>query len=149
MRFRFIEDRRADYPVTILCDVLAVSPLLVEKYDAAAVRIVDAAMGAVAVDAAAQRFEAEDVGGDVGGASGDAWNLYSSGAVSQVVDLPADGTYVIRARVWADQAGDELAHMTLRLDALEADHLDPQLQALKGMLARIEALVLLAKGRRG
>jgi putative transposase len=26
MRFRFIEDRRADYPVTILCDELAVSP---------------------------------------------------------------------------------------------------------------------------
>ena len=26
MRFRFIEDRRADYPVTILCDVLSVSP---------------------------------------------------------------------------------------------------------------------------
>ena len=26
IEFRFIEDRRADYPVTILCDVLAVSP---------------------------------------------------------------------------------------------------------------------------
>ena len=26
MRFRFIEDRRADYPVMILCDVLGVSP---------------------------------------------------------------------------------------------------------------------------
>ena len=26
MRFRFIEDRRADHPVTILCDVLGVSP---------------------------------------------------------------------------------------------------------------------------
>lgn len=26
LRFRFIEDRRADYPVTILCDVLAVLP---------------------------------------------------------------------------------------------------------------------------
>jgi putative transposase len=26
MRFRFIEDRRADYPVRILCDVLGVSP---------------------------------------------------------------------------------------------------------------------------
>jgi transposase InsO family protein len=26
MRFRFIEDRRADYPVTILCEVLGVSP---------------------------------------------------------------------------------------------------------------------------
>ena len=26
MRFRFIEDRRANYPVTILCDVLGVSP---------------------------------------------------------------------------------------------------------------------------
>ncbi|MET4606900.1 transposase InsO family protein [Bradyrhizobium sp. JR4.1] len=26
MRFRFIEDRRADYPVTILCDMLGVSP---------------------------------------------------------------------------------------------------------------------------
>jgi putative transposase len=26
MRFRFIEDRRADYPVTIMCDALGVSP---------------------------------------------------------------------------------------------------------------------------
>ncbi len=26
MRFRFIEDRRADYPVTIMCGVLSVSP---------------------------------------------------------------------------------------------------------------------------
>jgi len=26
MRFRFIEDRRADYPIRILCDVLGVSP---------------------------------------------------------------------------------------------------------------------------
>jgi hypothetical protein len=26
MRFRFIEDRRADFPVTIMCDVLRVSP---------------------------------------------------------------------------------------------------------------------------
>src|SRR6266540_2536115 len=26
MRFRFIEDRRADYPVTIMCDVLGASP---------------------------------------------------------------------------------------------------------------------------
>ena len=26
MRFRFIEDRRADYPVKIMCEVLAVSP---------------------------------------------------------------------------------------------------------------------------
>ena len=26
MRFRFIEDRRVDYPVRVLCDVLGVSP---------------------------------------------------------------------------------------------------------------------------
>ena len=26
MRFRFIEDCRADYPVTIMCGVLGVSP---------------------------------------------------------------------------------------------------------------------------
>jgi len=26
MRFRFIEDRRADYPVSLMCDVLGVSP---------------------------------------------------------------------------------------------------------------------------
>jgi hypothetical protein len=25
MRFRFIEDRRADYPVTLMCDVLGVA----------------------------------------------------------------------------------------------------------------------------
>ena len=35
----------------------------------------------------------------------------------------------------------------LRLDGAEAEHLDPQVQRLKGMIARIEALVLLAKGR--
>jgi putative transposase len=26
MRFRFIEDRRSDYPVTVICDVLGISP---------------------------------------------------------------------------------------------------------------------------
>jgi hypothetical protein len=26
MRFHFIEDRRADYPVTIMCDVLGIMP---------------------------------------------------------------------------------------------------------------------------
>ena len=26
MRFRFIEDRSADYPVSLMCDVLGVSP---------------------------------------------------------------------------------------------------------------------------
>ena len=26
MRFRFIEDRRADYPVSLMCEVLGVSP---------------------------------------------------------------------------------------------------------------------------
>ena len=121
-----------------IADVLAVSPLLVEKYEAAAARIVDAAMGAVAVDAAAQRFEAEDVGGDVGGASGGAWNLWSSGSVSQVVGLPADGSYVIRAHVWADQAGGELAHMTLRLDALEVGGFDVSATAGAGADHEVE-----------
>ena len=37
----------------------------------------------------------------------------------------------------------------LRLDGAEAEHLDPQIQNLKTVTARIEALVLLAKGRRG
>ena len=36
----------------------------------------------------------------------------------------------------------------LRLDGAEAEHLDPQIQSLKGVTARIEALVLLAKGGR-
>jgi len=36
----------------------------------------------------------------------------------------------------------------LRLDGTEAERLDPQIQSLKTMIARIEALVLLAKGGR-
>jgi hypothetical protein len=35
MRIRFIEDRRADYPVTILCDVLGVSPAAIMPGDRA------------------------------------------------------------------------------------------------------------------
>ncbi|HHO53333.1 MAG TPA: DUF1595 domain-containing protein, partial [Deltaproteobacteria bacterium] len=44
------------------------------------------------------------------------YNLWSRGTLVATFDLPQDGTYLVSARVWADQAGPELASATLGVD---------------------------------
>lgn len=105
-------------------DVLATSPLLVEKYAQAAEDLVTRALDRGAPAATTQRFEAEVVGGDQGGATEDAWNLYTNGVVSADVTIATAGAYTITVRAWAQQAGPDPARMEVRVDGQVAQTFD-------------------------
>jgi hypothetical protein len=51
-----------------------------------------------------------------GGSAGDAWNLWSQGTLTATFEVPTSGPWTASARVWADQAGPELAAATLSVD---------------------------------
>ncbi|MEO1270192.1 MAG: carbohydrate-binding domain-containing protein [Myxococcota bacterium] len=60
--------------------------------------------------------EGNDVQATTGQASNNGYNLWSNGELTATVEVPADGTYTIRARVWGQQCCDGLARMALLLD---------------------------------
>ena len=98
-----------------IADVLSISPLHLEMYQAAAESLIDEALGSASVAEGSQQLEAETVGGSVGSVSGTAWNLFSNGEVTASVELPADGSYRVSVRAWAQQAGPDLAQMSISL----------------------------------
>jgi len=69
---------------------------------------------------ASQRWHAEAESNDVTASTGqpeaDNYNLWSDGELRYTVTLPADGSYVVRARLWADQCCGELARAALHAD---------------------------------
>lgn len=84
-------------------DVLSMPPVLLERYLAAAERVVDAAI----MTPDAERAPIQSAKGK---------SLPSVGEVGKEFDFPQAGEYVLRARAWAQQAGPDKAKMTLRLD---------------------------------
>jgi hypothetical protein len=99
-------------------DVLSISPLLMEKYLNAAEKIAMQAVVAPDADIRTARFDAQrftpekdaylnDQGGRV---------LASTAEVGVDYNFPAEGEYSLRARAYAQQAGDEAAKMELKLD---------------------------------
>jgi hypothetical protein len=60
--------------------------------------------------------EGPEVTASTGAVSGDAYNLWSAGTLEFDLDLPQDGSYTLRVRVWADQAGGELAQASMGID---------------------------------
>ncbi|MCA9540164.1 MAG: DUF1592 domain-containing protein, partial [Myxococcales bacterium] len=100
-------------------DVLSVSPLHVEKYEAAAEAVVERALRTAAVRTE-RVFEAEDVGADVGASwQGEYWVINAEGAMTLAFGVPIDAEYLIRVRAFGQQAGDEPVHMALVLDGEE------------------------------
>lgn len=97
---------------------LTVSPLHVELYERAADQLATEALSIGLTELYRERFEGEgtDVTASTGGVGSDYWNLWSNGELTALVDLPEDGQYALRTRVWADQGGPDLAQMTLGLD---------------------------------
>lgn len=96
-------------------EVLSVSPALIERYAAVAKRIAEeAVIDADPADAKPQRFEAEKLriadGANV--REGRFVGMFSSSAQSFRFTAPRDGEYVLRARAFGDQAGDEPARIT-------------------------------------
>ncbi len=99
-------------------DVLSLSPLLMEKYEAAAERLVDEAWARDFTPGQTVRLEAESsaVTKTVGGASGTGWNLYANGGMSAPVLFERSGAYLISVRAWGTRAGTDLPRMEVRID---------------------------------
>lgn len=102
-------------------DVLSLSPILFEKYLAAAEMILDRAIvvGGPKEGGPSQKLEAEQLPSTaVGGPYGNnfAMSLMREGEVGTNVTLKAAGDYFIRVRAFGQQAGAELPRMEVRLN---------------------------------
>lgn len=110
-KLRPADDFPADdygYGFDNVSDVLSISPLQLELYERAAETLAEEAMS-IPSAALTTKVEAETLTGSVGNATDDGWLLFSNGEVPLTVALPSDGKYTISARVWAAQAGPDLA----------------------------------------
>ena len=83
----------------------------------------DVAARAIVVDDTrepwARRFQGDEL--EARASTGSDAALYSNGAAVARVTVPRDGRYALRATAWAQQAGDELARMALRVDGKRLD----------------------------
>ncbi len=97
-------------------DVLSVSPLLMEKYLAAAETIATAAIVTPeSIRGPGHKLTATQLDG--GTPVDSAWRgLYRAGSVTAEYRFPKEGRYILRAEVYADQAGPEVARMAFRID---------------------------------
>ncbi len=100
-------------------DVLSLSPILMERYLAAAEEIAEQVI--VADDprrSRAVRFEAEDLPHDVAAsAARDSLRyFYSEGEVYTEIEIGHAGEYRLRARAFGEQAGTEPVKMAFRID---------------------------------
>ena len=99
-----------------IADVLSTSPLQAELYERAADGLITEAMELPITEPTKFQIEAETAVATIGAQSGDAWNLYSNGEVYATIELPYDGKYLFRARMWGQQAGPDLPHANLTVD---------------------------------
>jgi hypothetical protein len=95
-------------------DVLSISPTQLELYERAAETLAAEAMK-LPTTASSQRFEGEALMADVGGPSGDAWNIWSQGELPATTDFSAKGKYKISTRVWGQQAGPDPVKLSIAL----------------------------------
>ncbi len=99
-------------------DVLTISPLLMEKYLAAGAKIARAAIRApedLLAPAVWEGPKLADAGGGDAPYGSEGRALFSNGEVGVEYTFPVPGTYILRARAWAQQAGPDPARLTLRL----------------------------------
>ena len=101
-------------------DVLTLPPILMEKYLDAAEKIVDQAIvaGPRTSLGPIKTFEAEDLPASAGGSNYGDWarTLASESALTVTHPVTRDAEYILRARVFGQQAGPELAKMAFQLD---------------------------------
>ncbi len=94
-------------------DVLSLPPVLLERYLEAAEQVTRRTIMAPDEDFLA---ETKQDGGTLG----------STTEISKEFNFPAEAEYLLRIRVYADQAGPDLAQMSLRLDGTEIEKYDIQ-----------------------
>ena len=99
-------------------DVLSLPPMLLEKYLAAAQRVMDAAIVTGPVPPPVKRIPGKDLQGGSGG-GGDVRTLASEGELAVEFPFPKAGDYTVRVRAYGDQAGPEPVRMAVRLGGKE------------------------------
>ncbi len=87
-------------------DVLTLPPVLLERYLEAAEQVARRTIVAPDEDFVTEKKQ-------------DGGTLGSTTEISKEFDFPDEGYYLLRVRTYADQAGPDLAKMSLRLDGLE------------------------------
>ena len=118
-------------------DVLSISSLLMEKYLAVAEKIAETAIFAEDAREPVHRFYPDDIPTtEKSDVTFYRVRLRGNGEIGVVVQFPRDGTYILRARAYAQQAGSEPARMALRLDDRQvrevdvtADEVEPEIYA--------------------
>ncbi len=93
-------------------DVLALPPILMERYLIAADRVLNAAIPPPPPDPAVLAFPGEDLNGQ-GFESGGARFMSFNGTCTSEYAAPTSGEYLLRAKVWAEVAGGEPAEVEL------------------------------------
>jgi len=129
-------------------DVLSLPPLLMEKYLAAAEKILDPAI--VSEDKLRpkpRRFDARSMQA-IGGLSpdGDMLTLFANGECVQPIEITKPGKYLLRIRAAGDQAGPEPARLSLKVDERAIKVYD--VPATRKSPQIIEEKVELAAGKR-
>ncbi|MEL6344855.1 MAG: DUF1587 domain-containing protein, partial [Myxococcota bacterium] len=96
----------------------ALAQQVVEDPDLYAQVVIEDTREVVLGDDVSQRFEAEDdrLDATTGRATSNGWNLWSRGELIADLDVEFDATYTVSARVWASQAGDELARAAMSVN---------------------------------
>lgn len=145
--FRPADDFPADdtgYGFDNIGDVLSLPPLLLEKYLAAAEKIAEQAIVLPKIEGQKRRFEAESIDRTEGGPfAGWAIDLFSQGEVYAQHEFQA-GEYVLRARAFGEQAGNEPARMMLRLDGKDVKLFD--VKAVEGIPENYECRLTVEAG---
>ena len=108
-----------------IADVLTIAPLLVEKWEAAATWVVDEALRALPDEATSTRFEAEDVGSDVGILRKETtWKLTEVGGIVVDLQLTGPGEHRLTVRGFQLPAGQAPARLELTADGVEIGAFD-------------------------
>lgn len=75
------------------------------------------------------RVEAESLQGTAGQVRPDSWLIWSNGHVETVFQAESAGTYTLRVRAWASQAGTDLANMQVHVNSREVGNYDVEASA--------------------
>ncbi len=126
-------------------DVLSLSPILMERYLSAAEDVTRATLARDLAPPSDRHREAEALEGD-GSHQWDAHLLATNGTIKVPFDAPEAGTYRIRVRASAQQAGPDPARIGIRVDGREVATLD--VPALPSHPEIYEAAADLDAGRR-
>lgn len=98
-------------------DVLSTAPVLVEKYDAAALKLAKDTIAASYTAGSIARTDGASLTSSTGNESGNSgWNLYTNGTLTRSFTVTSAGTHTFRARAYETPAGTDRAKMAFIVD---------------------------------